>query len=92
MAPTGGGVYVTGRVVAPLLPLDVEGSCLAAGFLAAGLFAAGFFLATVFLATVAPAFFFIFMGRTLQQRPGTVKSRAVSPLHSPRAGETDAPA
>lgn len=90
MAPTGGGVYVTGRVVAPLLPPDVEASCFTASFLAAGLFVAGFFLAAVFLAIVAPAFFFIFMGRTLQQRSGTVKSRTVPPL-SAQAGGTDAP-
>jgi hypothetical protein len=87
MASTAGGVYVAGRVVAPLLPPDAEG--FAADFIAAPLFAAGFFLTAVFLATVAPAFFFIFMGRTLQQPPGTVKSRAVPP--SSRAGETGAP-
>src|SRR6266540_5173240 len=49
---------------------EVEGPGLAAAFLGAGLFAAGLFLGAVFLAVVAPAFFFIVMGRTLQQAPG----------------------
>ena len=53
------------------MTLDVNGSGFAAAFLGAGLFAAGFFLVAVFFAPVAPAFFFVFMGRTVQQ-PRTV--------------------
>ena len=46
---------------------------LAAGFLAEAAFAAGFFLGAIFLAGAALDFFFIFMGRTLQQGMAAVK-------------------
>ena len=60
----------------------VRGSGFAVVFLAAGAFAAGFFLTGVFaFAAVEPAFFFIFMGRTLHEPPG-----------AGQAGERGAPA
>jgi hypothetical protein len=61
---TGCGVYVAGRGAAGAAGLDAGCGLAAAAFLGAGRFAAGFF-ATVFFAVDA-AFFFVFMGRTLQ--------------------------
>ena len=84
---------MAGRVLAPAVTPDVEGSGLAAACLGAGLFAAGFFLAAVFFAAVAPAFFFIFMGRTLQQRPrgGQVTDPTPVRLFASRADGRGAP-
>jgi hypothetical protein len=68
---TGDGVYVAVR------PFDSAGgaagfgdSVFAPAFFGAAVFATGFFLEGVFFVAVAPAFFFIFMGRTLQQPAG----------------------
>src|SRR6266542_5836262 len=72
MPCTGVGVYAVGRAFASAPTLETVGSLFAA-FLGAELFAAGFFLGAAFLA--APVFFFIFMGRTLQQRTGSGQVR-----------------
>jgi hypothetical protein len=59
-------VYAPGRLFAAS---DVEGSRLAAAFLGAALFAADFLTAAL-LAADARVFFFVFMGRTVQQSRG----------------------
>ncbi len=70
MPCTGRGVYVAGRGSALAGAPDVEEGFFTAAFLGAALFAAGVFFGAAFLAWVVPAFFFVFMGRTLQQRAG----------------------
>ena len=67
---TGVGVYVPVRDFGSVAgAVALGGSVFAAAFLGAGALAMGFFFAAVFFAAVAPAFFFIFMGRTVQQPP-----------------------
>ena len=71
-------MYVPGRFFASAVTVGVGAG--AAGFAGAcfdtGVFAGGFFEAVAFFAAFAPAFFFIFMGRTLQQPPGAGQANA----------------
>src|SRR5262245_36468183 len=73
MPCTAGGVYVPGRLAGAAIGSGAAGFLAAgAGFFASAFVGAGFaagFFAAGFLAALAAAFFFIFMGRTLQQRP-----------------------
>lgn len=64
-------MYGAGRGLAAALAAEAP-DFLGAAFLAAAL-AAAFGLAATFLADVALDFFFIFMGRTVQREPPTVK-------------------
>jgi hypothetical protein len=69
---TADGVYAPGRFFASATTVGVDAG--AAGFTGAFwetvVFAGGFFDAVAFFAAFAPAFFFIFMGRTVQQPHG----------------------
>jgi len=77
-------VYVPGRFFASAVTVGVGAGAagFAGAFFETVVWAWGFFEAVAFFAAFAPAFFFIFMGRTVQQPPsgGQVSANAIGVL------------
>jgi hypothetical protein len=81
-------VYVPGRLFASAVTVGVGAGAagFAGAFFETVVWAWGFFEAVAFFAVFAPAFFFIFMGRNVQQPPsaGQVNADVVCVLRPSR--------